>query len=553
MLPRGRPRAESVVQATLLVVVSLLVLPPIIAITGAILGPGANWEHVAATLFRRPQPLINTLVLGFSATAIAVLAGSLLALLMTRAKVPGGATLEQLIVLPLYMTPLLTAIAWSWLGSPRGGALNLLARALFGPHAPTLDLATPAGVIAVTALTCVPLPFLLVSGALRSMDPSLEECARVHGANAAGTLLRITLRLVLPAMLASSLLVFVQAIGMFSVPAVLGMPGGYYVATTEIYRLLNSFPARVADASIWGLFLMFTTGLLLAGQSLFLGRRSFATMTGKAFRPRQDDARWPALRAGLAWTYVTLAVILPCLALIWAASIRFVTADPHLMQPTLAHFTFILREYPKTWIALGNSVMLGAATASIVALLGLGVSWIVLRTHSRGRMLLDQISLFPLSMPSMVFALGLLWVYVGLEVVPIYGTIWILLLAYASHYLPYGVRASSGALRQLHPELEEAARVGGATWGQTMRRITLPLLRTALASAWLLLFVMAMQEVSASILLYSSSSIVLSVAAFDIWEGGNPGDLAALGVLQMLVTFTIVGLVMRARRQPVLA
>jgi iron(III) transport system permease protein len=223
------------------------------------------------------------------------------------------------------------------------------------------------------------------------------------------------------------------------------------------------------------------------------------------------------------------------------------------MQPTLAHFTFILREYPKTWIALGNSVMLGAATASIVALLGLGVSWIVLRTHSRGRMLLDQISLFPLSMPSMVFALGLLWVYVGLEVVPIYGTIWILLLAYASHYLPYGVRASSGALRQLHPELEEAARVAGATWGQTMRRITLPLLRTALASAWLLLFVMAMQEVSASILLYSSSSIVLSVAAFDIWEGGNPGDLAALGVLQMLVTFTIVGLVMRARRQPVLA
>ena len=179
-------------------------------------------------------------------------------------------------------------------------------------------------------------------------------------------------------------------------------------------------------------------------------------------------------------------------------------------------------------LAVSNSVLLGILTASLVSLLGLAVSWVVLRARHRGRSLLDQLSMVPLSMPAMVFALGLLWVYVRVPL-PIYGTIGILLIAYATHYLPFGVRATGAALRQLHPELEEAARVAGASWLRTMRRITLPLVQPAMLAAWALLFVMAMQEVSSSILLYSSRSIVLSVAVFDLWENGNPSDVAALG------------------------
>ena len=278
-----------------------------------------------------------------------------------------------------------------------------------------------------------------------------------------------------------------------------------------------------------------------------LGRRSFVTITGKAFRPNQHPPRARRLRAAVAWCYVALATVLPLIALLWAASSAFVTADIRLMRFTSQHFAYVLFDYPKTWLAVGNSVLLGILTASVVSLLGLAVSWIVLRARHRGRGLLDQLSMVPLSMPAMVFALGLLWVYVHVPL-PIYGTIGILLIAYATHYLPFGVRATSAALRQLHPELEEAARVAGASWFRTMRRITLPLVQPAVLAAWVLLFVMAMQEVSSSILLYTSHSIVLSVAVFDLWENGNPSDVAALGFLQLIASSVIVGV--RSRHAP---
>jgi iron(III) transport system permease protein len=180
------------------------------------------------------------------------------------------------------------------------------------------------------------------------------------------------------------------------------------------------------------------------------------------------------------------------------------------------------------------------------------VSWVVLRGRRRGRAALDQLSLVPLAMPAMVFALGLLWIYVELPV-PVYGTLGILLVAYVTHYLPFGVRASGAALRQLHPELEEAARVAGASWLRVMRLVTVPLLRPALIAAWALLFVMAIQEVSASILLYSSRSIVLSVAVFDLWENGNPSDVAALGAVQLAAGFIMVGLLLNLRQRAALA
>jgi iron(III) transport system permease protein len=177
---------------------------------------------------------------------------------------------------------------------------------------------------------------------------------------------------------------------------------------------------------------------------------------------------------------------------------------------------------------------------------------VVLRGRGRGRGVLDTLSMVPLSMPAMVFALGLLWVYVAVPL-PIYGTLGILLIAYTTHYLPFGVRAAGAALRQLHPELDEAARVSGATWLHAMRRVTLPLLRPTVIAAWALLFVMAMQEVSSSILLYSSRSVVLSVAVFDLWENGNPSDVAALGFVQLAVGFVVVGLLLRLRRDAAIA
>ena len=518
-------------------------LPPLVAVVAASAGVGFAPLH-------RPEIVFNTLLLGLTATAAAVAGGGGLALALARG-VPGRAMLERLVVMPLYLTPLLTAIGWSWLGSPHSGMLNLLLRDALGLGM-TINVVSPGGVIGVCALATMPLPFLLMSDALAGLDASLLEAAHVHGARPGTVLRRVTLPLLGPAALASALLVFVQVVGMFSVPAVLGMPAGFDVATTEIFRLLETYPPRLGDAAAWGLLLLGITALLTFAQSALLGRRSFATIGGKAFRASTKPPRARRLRAALGWLYVALATILPLLALLWAASVAFVTGKLRLTRFTAAHFDYVLFAYPKTWIAVGNSMLLGVLTATIVCGLGLAVSWVVLRTRQRGRGVLDQLSMVPLSMPAMVFALGLLWVYVRVPA-PIYGTIAILLLAYVTHYLPFGVRATSAALRQLHPELEEAARVAGASWLMTMRRVTVPLVRPTMIAAWGLLFIMAMQEVSSSILLYSSSSIVLSVAVFDLWENGNPSDVAALGFVQLGVSFLVVTLVLCVRQRSALA
>lgn len=553
-LARAVFATETIVIAGLSVVVTILVIAPLVMVmVGAIRDAGGASAAPLLTVLGSTRIIGNTVLVGIGTTLLAVAVGGALALALVRIDTPGRATLVRLVTLPLYITPLLTAIAWSWLGSPRGGLINLVAREVLGLES-LVNLHTPGGVIFVAALAYVPLPFLLIGAALRGMDPSLEESARVHGASMFAALRLVTVPLVLPATLASALLVLVQAMGLFSVPAVLGMPSGFYVAGTEIYRLLNNYPPRVGLAASWGVLLLVATAGLIWLQSVVLNRRSFVTVTGKAYQPRLlqvGGTRY--LLAALAWTYVVASVILPVGTLLWAALVNFITIDPKLMAFDLRHFGYVLFEYPKTYLALKNSLILGATAASCACLLGLGVGWVVVRTRSPLRLYLDQVSMFPLAMPSMVLALGLLWLYVGLKALPIYGTLGILLLAYVTHYLPFGVRAGAAALRQLHSELEDAARMTGASWGQTFRWIIVPLTRPTLIATWALVFILAMQEVSASILLYTSRTTVLSVAVFDLWEAGNVSAVAALGVLQLAVTFVVLLVLIRARHQEVAA
>jgi iron(III) transport system permease protein len=538
----------------LVALVTILVILPLIAVVlGAIRDAGGLSERPFLAVFGANKIIANTVLVGTCTTVLAVAVGGGLALILVRVNTPGRGLLSQFVTLPLYITPLLTAIAWSWLGSPHGGLINLFSRQILGTGS-VVNLQTPGGVIFVSALAYVPLPFLLIGAALRGMDPVLEESARIHGASKLGALRLVTLPLVLPATLGSGLLVLVQAMGLFSVPAVLGMPSGFYVAGTEIYRLINNFPPRVSQAAVWGLMLLVATAGLVWLQAAILNRRSFVTITGKAFRPRTLEAgRSRYLLAAIAWGYVAAAVILPVGTLLWAALVNFITIDFKLMAFDFRHFHYVLFEYPKTYLAMKNSLILGAATATCTCAVGVAISWIVIRTRSRARGYLDQVSMFPLAIPSMVLALGLLWTYVGLKALPIYGTLGILLLAYVTHYLPIGVRAGSGALRQLHSELEDAARVTGASWAKMIRWIVLPLARPTLVATWTLLFVLSMQEVNSSILLYTSRTTVLSVAVFDLWEAGNVNALAALSVLQLAITFVALLVLIRTRHREVFA
>ncbi|MBV8914871.1 MAG: iron ABC transporter permease, partial [Acetobacteraceae bacterium] len=477
-----RLRAETGLGALLFAVLLWLVLAP----AASVLVAGADGRSLARVL-SGTEVIGNTVLVGACTMAGALALGGALALILVRIETPGRRALEALVLLPFYITPLLTAIAWSWLGSPNSGLLNLMTRRLLGGS--VIDMQGAGGVIFVATLAYAPLPFLLIAGALRGMDPALEDSARVHGGTARLAFRRITLPLVLPAALGSDILVLVQAMGLFSIPAVLGMPGGFSVAGTEIYRLLNTYPPRLAQAAAWGLVLLAMTAALVWLQEWLLSRRSYVTITGKAFRPRLvrvGAIRW--ILAGFAWGYVFLAVILPVLALLWAALVNFVSADAGLMQFGLQHFRYVLFTYPKTRLAAENSLMLAILAATSVALLSAGVGWLSVRRRGAGSRVIEQLAMAPLAIPSVVLALGVLWTYAGLDVLPIYGTAGVLLVAYAAHFLPLGTRAMASAMRQLHPELEDAARICGAGLLETLRRVVLPLTRPSLAAAWTLVF-----------------------------------------------------------------
>jgi len=553
MRPLPRPPAWPAVAELALVLalcalLLVLIVAPLAAVVLTALAGGAdNWSALLAPL-RAPRIIANTLYVAVATTLLSVLAGGALAVIVVRIAIPGRRWLEALVTLPLYVSPLLTAVAWSWLGSPRSGVINLLWRNGTGLGDRLINTHSAGGVIFVATLAYAPLPFVLIGAALRGMDPSLEDSARVQGASAIAVFQRVTLPLMLPAALGSGILVAVQCMGLFSVPAVLGMPSGFYVAGTEIYRLLNNYPPRIAQAAAWGLLLLLATAALLTVQGVILNRRSFATITGRAFRPRLmvlNRARFAL--AAAAWLYVVAAVALPLATLLWASLIDFITLDVSLMRFDARHFAYVLLQLPKTYLAFRNSIVLGCGTAALVCLLGMVIGWVLVRTRHAVRPLLDQLSTVPLAIPSMVLALGLLWTWVGVRLVPVYGTMWILLLAYVAHFLPFGVRASTSALRQLHPELEDAARVAGADWLTMMRRIVVPLTRPTLVAAWTLVFILALQEVSSSILLYTSRTVVLSVAMFDLWEAGNLSALAALGVVQLAITFLLLSVVLRTR------
>jgi iron(III) transport system permease protein len=537
----------------LFILMLLLIVAPVVMVAVMTVREGGGGAAIL-TVLSSTRIVANTLYVSAGSTVLAVSLGAALAFVLVRTNVPGRGLLERLVIVPLYVTGLLTAIGWSWLGSPRAGFINIVARNLFGSTEPIVNLQSPGGVVFVAAMNAVPLPFLLIAGALRSMDPALEESARIQGATLAGAWRRITLPLVLPAIAGSALLVFVHGMGLFAIPAVLGLPADFYVAGTEIYTLLTTFPPRVGRAAAWGLVLLVATALLVWLQAVVLGRRSFITVTGKAFRPRPVElgaVRY--LFAALVWTYLALAVVLPVLALVWAALINFLTVDLSLMRFDLRHFRYILFEYPKTYIAVWNSFILGVLSASIVCVLGLMIGWVLVRSRSILKTPLNILGMAPVAIPSLTFALGVLWLYVGMRWLPIYGTIGILLMAYVAHFLPYGIQAASAALRQLHPELEEAARVSGATWGKALRHVVVPLTRPTLAGAWILVFIMAMQEVSASMLLYSNRSVVISVTVYLLWEQGNIGGLAALSVMHLAFMFLLVGVLVRTRHRELVA
>ena len=532
-----------------LALVVLVALPLAFLVAGSVTAEGgvtlAHFrEAVSSRLY--VQALRNSLILGAATAALSVAVGLPLAWAVSRTNVPAKRFIHLTAIVSYLTPPFLTAIAFVNLFSPRAGLVNRFVRDVLGMPALTFDVFSMAWLILVTVPHTFPFVYLLAASALESVDSSMEESAQILGAGRWRTALAVTGPLVAPAILSGALVAFVNAIALFGSQAIVGLPGRVFTLPTRIYALFD-YPPQYGLASALSLIFVALTVAALYLQRRYLARRSYVTLGGKGSRPRLVDlgpARWGVLAFCVAVFIVAVAA--PYLTLL-AVSVSRSWGLQFWENLTLQHYRFVLLEYDVTRRAILNSLILASATATLAVLIGSFVGWLDLRTALRGRKLLDYASLVPLGLPGIVVAVALIqfWLRVPL---PIYGTLLIILLAYTGRFIPLGVRSANAAFRQIDPSLEETARVTGAGWLRTFRSVTLPLARPGLFAGWLLVFVPALQELSASILLFSSGSITLAVAVYNLYETGALGPVAALAIVTMLIITAAIVLATRLGR-----
>lgn len=483
---------------------------------------------------------LNSVLFAVGATTLSVTIGTGLAYLNVRTDVPFKPLVFAASLVPLIIPGILHTIAWILLLSPNIGLINVALEPLFGEA--TFDIFSLYGMVLVHGLHLSPLVFLLMYGAFKSMDPSLEESALLSGARRSTVLRRITLPLVKPALYAAILIMMVEGLNSFEVPALLGIPAGIWVFTSRIWSVLNDFPVEYGQAGAYALSLLFITTIGVFWQSRLSRRgKQFQTVTGKGFRPHfvQLGAwKWPAM--GGVLLYFFLAVVLPTLVLVYTSTQPFysVPSVESLSNMSLENYTYVLQR-PQSLRALQNSFMLGIGSATAVMLFMAIIAWIVVRTKLPGRWLLDNMAFLPLTIPGLVMGVALLFVYLRFPI-PIYGSIWILAIAYFTRYMPYGLRYASSSMYQISGELEESAQTSGATWWKTFRRITLPLLVPGLLAGWIYIVLVSVRELSSSILLYSPGDEVLSIVIWEMWENGQFTQLAALGVIMIFLLVVLV-------------
>lgn len=398
-----------------------------------------------------------------------------------------------------------------------------------------------AGMIWVQGTDQIPLAFLLLAAAFRSMDPSLEEAAMVAGSGIVRTTFHITLRILLPAILAVWMISFVRAIENFEVPALIGIPAGILVFATEVYLATKNVPTNFGLASTFAVVYLAITsvGVIYYIRWTAMSER-FATITGKGYRPTAFNlGRWRIPLAILNLLFCLILFILPVLVVLWSSFL------PFYMPPSKTAFaSFTLENYVGLWNfslvhrAMWNSFVLGISSSTITMLLTAVVAWIMVRTSWRGKGFLDFLAFSPIAVPGLVMGIAILWLYLVLPV-PVYGTLWILLIAYVTKYLPYGMRTCSASMLQIKKELEEASETCGASWLHTFIRVILPLLAPGFVAGWIFVITHSFRELSTSIMLYRSGTEVISVVLFELWDGGQYPQLSALGMVLVVILVAI--------------
>ena len=492
----------------------------------------------------------NSLIACGGGTIVAVVIGLSFAWVVVRTNTPWKGLIASAGMLPLFVPPLVAGVAWSILGSPKTGLLNLIAAKAGIPF--HIDLYTMPGMIFVFGIYYAPYVYMFTAAALKNMDPSLEEAAEISGASATRTMATVTFPLILPAIVSGMLLSFVVMLGIYGVPAVLGTPANLSLLTTYIFTLTAWSPPLYNTAAAVAVILMIVTGIMVWMQQKVLSGRSYTTVAGKAFRPRPLNlGPWRFLTLAMAIVYLVVVVVLPTIALFIAAFRRFlfIRDIPSLFDAKQYGWQHFIKMFdnPLTVTSMVNSMKVGVITAVFGGVLAFAIGYTITRSRAPGRRTIDIITTIPVAIPGLVIGVAYLWAWIGLPF-GIYGTLWILALAFVARFMPDTVKALSTSLMQIHRELEEAAWICGRGTLGTIASIVLPLARPGVVAAMTLLFILAIRELGSSLFLYSSGTMVMAVQLLGYYEGGNIGITAAFSLVQMLLLGVLITITNRLSR-----
>jgi iron(III) transport system permease protein len=554
----GRHRgvlAAAWVLSLLAILTFLVVYPLLTLLLGALTDTnpvveGFSLAHLSITNFltvlSNPnvgEALFNTLVACGGGTLIAVAIGLTFSWIVVRTNTPFKRFIAAASILPLFAPPLVAGVAWTILGSPKTGLINTMFKWLhLDLH---VDFYSLPGLVFVFGIYYAPYVYMFTASALRNMDPNLEEAAEISGASAFATLFSVTFPLIMPAIISGMLLSFIVMLGIYGIPAVLGAPTNINVLTTYIFKLTNWSPPLYNTAAAVAIILMVVTGALVFLQQRVVSGRSYVTVAGKAYRPRNLDlGPWRWLTFGFGITYLIVVAVLPTLALIVAAFRKFMFIRDaaslfDMKQYSLMHFHSIF-DNPLTLNSIYNAVEVGVITALAGGALAFAIGYTIHRTHVPGRRSIDLLSTLPVAIPGLVIGVAYLWAWIGIPG-GLYGTLWILALAFIARFMPDTVKALSTSFLQIHRELEEAAWVCGTGMLRTIRTIVLPLASPGVIAAMTLLFVLAIRELGSSLFLYTSNTMVMSVLLLDYYEGGNLGKTAAFSLVQTVLLGVLIG------------
>jgi iron(III) transport system permease protein len=540
------------------IAVAAVILVPLLAtgwisFTSGLPGAGgytlANYVTVATDAFGFVV-LRNTMLFSVASAGLAMGIGAALAWAVARTDLPFKPMTTLLMGINLLIPGFVTGMAWALIASPRIGLVNRFGTEVLGLEQPMVNIFSLPGMTFVQGIWLVAPAYFILLPAFRSMDASFEEASYMSGASKLRTAMRINLRLAIPALAATAIYLFVLSFALFEIPAVLGMPDRTFVFSTMIYLLAQppgGLPQYGLAAAYGSVILVMSIVLVgLYGRVMRQGRR-YATITGKGWRARRLAlGKWRPVATGLSLLYFVLALGLPILVVVYQSLLPFfqLPSPEALAAMSFQNYSSVLRRFQ--FGPFLNSGLLITVVPVVVIVLALPISWVVVRSRTRARFVLDSIAFLPLAVPRVVLAFAMFYLaLIGRSILPLHGTLALIGIAYVIMLLTFATRALNGALLQVHPDLEEAGRMSGATATRTLARVTIPLVRPAVFFCWFWVLLLAFREVTVPVMLAAPGNAVLPSVIWDLWNTGLPQEAAAASTMLVGVALALMAVLHR--------